>query len=89
MSDEVIRQACDAAQLSDWIATLPDGIDLLLEKGRKGIGWAGTTYCNCPCYCENAPVVLLDEATSALDGDTSKAVLSALESLAKAKLSSV
>jgi len=39
LSDEVIRQACDAAQLSDWIAELPDGIDAFVgERGGKVSG---------------------------------------------------
>ena len=86
MSDEVIRQACDAAQLSDWIATLPDGIDTIVgERGGKVSGGQAQRIAIARAIAKNAPVVLLDEATSALDGDTSKAVLSAIESLAKGK----
>lgn len=86
MSDEVIRQACDAAQLSDWIASLPDGIDTNVgERGGKVSGGQAQRIAIARAIAKNAPVVLLDEATSSLDGDTSKAVLSALESLTKGK----
>ena len=82
----MLRQACDAAQLSDWIATLPDGIDTFVgERGGKVSGGQAQRIAIARAIAKNAPVVLLDEATSALDGDTSKAVLSAIESLAKGK----
>ncbi len=86
MSDEVIRQACDAAQLSDWIATLPDGIDTFVgERGGKVSGGQAQRIAIARAIAKGASVVLLDEATSALDGDTSNAVLSALENLTKGK----
>lgn len=86
MSDEEIRQACDAAQLSGWIAALPDGIDTFVgERGGRVSGGQAQRIAIARAIAKNAPVVLLDEATSALDGDTSMAVLSALESLTKGK----
>jgi len=86
MSDEVIKQACDAAQLSDWIATLPDGIDTFVgERGGKVSGGQAQRIAIARAIAKGAPVVLLDEATSALDRDTSNAVLSALENLTKGK----
>jgi len=86
MSEEVIRQACDAAQLSDWIATLPDGMDTFIgERGGRVSGGQAQRIAIARAIAKGAPVVLLDEATSALDGDTGNAVLSALENLAKGK----
>jgi len=86
MSDEEIRRACEAAQLSDWIATLPDGIDTFVgERGGRVSGGQAQRIAIARAIAKDAPVVLLDEATSALDGDTSYAVLSALESLTKGK----
>mgnify|MGYP000347611326 CR=1 FL=1 len=86
LSDEAIRQACDAAQLTEWIASLPDGIDTFVgERGGKVSGGQAQRIAIARAIAKNAPVVLLDEATSALDGETSKAVLSALESLTRGK----
>lgn len=86
MSDEAIRQACDAAQLSDWIASLPDGIDTFVgERGGRVSGGQAQRIAIARAIAKNAPIILLDEATSALDGDTTNAVLSALENLTKGK----
>lgn len=86
MSMDVIRLACDAAQLSDWIATLPDGLDTFVgERGGKVSGGQAQRIAIARAIAKGTPVVLLDEATSALDGDTGNAVLSALESLTKGK----
>lgn len=86
MSDEIIKQACNAAQLSEWIATLPDGIDTFVgERGGKVSGGQAQRIAIARAVAKDAPVVLLDEATSALDSETSDALLSALENLMKGR----
>jgi len=81
-----IRHACDMAQLSDWIYSLPDGIDTFVgERGGQVSGGQAQRIAIARAIAKNAPVVLLDEPTSALDGDTSIAVMSALASLTKGK----
>lgn len=86
MSDEAISTACEAAQLSEWISALPDGIDTFVgERGSKVSGGQAQRISIARAIAKQAPVVLLDEATSALDGDTGSAVIMALESLAKGK----
>ncbi len=86
MSEGVIRQACDAAQLSEWIDILPDKMDTFVgERGGKVSGGQAQRIAIARAIAKGAPVILLDEATSALDKDTSSAVLCALESLIKDK----
>lgn len=86
MSEAVIHQACDAAQLSEWIATLPDGLDSFVgERGGKVSGGQAQRIAIARAIAKGASVVLLDEATSALDGDTGNAVLLALSHLAEGK----
>ncbi|HWT74884.1 MAG TPA: ABC transporter ATP-binding protein [Mobilitalea sp.] len=86
MNEEVIRKACKAAQLSEWISTLSDGMDTFVgERGGKVSGGQSQRIAIARAIAKDAPVVLLDEATSALDGDTGNAVLSALEHLMKGK----
>ncbi len=86
MDERVLRQACEAAQLSEWISTLPNGIDTFVgERGGKVSGGQAQRIAIARAIAKQAPVVLLDEATSALDGDTGNAVLSALGSLTEGR----
>jgi len=86
MDEARINHACDMAQLSEWIDSLPDGIDTFVgERGGQVSGGQAQRIAIARAIAKNAPVVLLDEPTSALDGDTGIAVMSALASLTKGK----
>jgi ATP-binding cassette subfamily B protein/subfamily B ATP-binding cassette protein MsbA len=86
MDEAAIRRACNAAQLSEWISTLPDGIDTFVgERGGKVSGGQAQRIAIARAIAKNAPVILLDEPTSALDGETSTAVIAALAELTKGK----
>jgi ABC-type multidrug transport system fused ATPase/permease subunit len=86
MSEDTIRQACDAAQISAWIASLPEGIETFVgERGGKVSGGQAQRIAIARAIAKNAPVILLDEATSSLDNDTSIAFMLALRSLTKGK----
>jgi ABC-type bacteriocin/lantibiotic exporter with double-glycine peptidase domain len=81
-----VLAACEAAQLSDWIATLPEGIDTFVgERGGKVSGGQAQRIAIARAIAKNAPVILLDEATSALDSGTGNAVIAALERLTEGK----
>ena len=79
---ERVARAATAAQLGEWIASLPDGFETSVgERGvrlsggqRQRLGIARAIY-------KDAPVLVLDEATSALDHDTEQAVMRALDQL--------
>lgn len=85
--DEVeIKRACDAAQLTEWIAALPEGLDTFVgERGGKVSGGQAQRISIARAIAKNAPVVLLDEPTSALDHETGAAVITALDRLTKGK----
>jgi ABC-type bacteriocin/lantibiotic exporter with double-glycine peptidase domain len=86
MSEEWIWQACDAAQITDWIATLPDGLDTYVgERGNKVSGGQAQRIAIARAIAKNAPVILLDEAISALDTDTGNALIAALNELTKGR----
>lgn len=86
MDETRINHACDMAQLSEWIYSLPDGVDTFVgERGGKVSGGQAQRIAIARAIAKDAPVVLLDEPTSALDGDTGIAVMSALASLTKGK----
>ncbi len=86
VQDAVICEACDAASLTDWIKTLPDGLDTFVgERGGKVSGGQAQRIAIARAIVKDAPAVLLDEPTSALDGDTSAAVMTALTYLTRGK----
>lgn len=86
MDEATVLRACDAAQLTEWISTLPEGLDTFVgERGGKVSGGQAQRIAIARAIAKNAPVVLLDEPTSALDNDTSAAVIAALASLTQGK----
>ena len=86
MDEQIIQDACEAAQLMDWITTLPDGLNTFVgERGGKVSGGQAQRIAIARGIAKNAPVILLDEPTSALDSDTSAAVIKALAGLTRGK----
>jgi ABC-type multidrug transport system fused ATPase/permease subunit len=86
ISDGDIMHACEAAQLTAWLKTLPDGLDTFVgERGGKVSGGQGQRIAVARAIAKNAPVILLDEPTSALDTETGDALLNALASLTRSK----
>jgi ATP-binding cassette subfamily B protein len=81
-SDEEVFAAVAAANCSDFLENLPEGLATIVgdrgvklslgQRQRLGIARA---------FLKNAPILLLDEATSALDSDSEEAVRQALDRL--------
>ena len=82
IDDEAVFRALKAAQLHEFVTTLPDGQNTLVgERGvrlsggqRQRIGIARALYWD-------PPILVLDEATSALDSQTEANVMSAVNAL--------
>jgi len=86
VNEAVIAAACEAAQLSEWIKTLPGGLDAFVgERGGKVSGGQAQRIAVARAIAKNAPVVLLDEPTSALDSETGAALIRALDGLFEGK----
>ena len=82
IDDRAVQRAVRAAQLEEFVATLPKGLDTVVgEDGvrlsggqRQRVGIARALY-------HDPPVIVLDEATSALDTTTEQSVMQAVAAL--------
>ena len=86
VSDEEIRKAAEAAALTDFIATLPDGIDTQVGAGGSMLsGGQRQRISIARAFLKNAPILLLDEATSALDTESERHIQKSLETLMRGR----
>jgi ABC-type multidrug transport system fused ATPase/permease subunit len=82
IDEAAIREALKSAQLEDFVASLPEGLDTVVgERGvrlsggqRQRIGIARALY-------HRPSVLVLDEATSSLDTETEHGVMQAVQAL--------
>jgi ATP-binding cassette, subfamily C, bacterial len=79
VGDVTLWQALEIAQLKDYIAELPQGLDTVV--GRQGVRMSGgqrQRLAIARMIVANPRIVILDEATSALDTDTERHLHQAL-----------
>ena len=75
-SDEEVEQALDAARISDWVRSLPDGLDTLVgEQGRELSGGQRQRIALARALLADSPVLVLDEPTAHLDEPTAERLL--------------
>jgi thiol reductant ABC exporter CydC subunit len=75
-SETEIVQAARAAQLGDWIESLPDGLDTKVgERGAQLSGGQRQRVALARALLARTPVLVLDEPTSGLDEATAERLL--------------
>jgi len=83
---EEIENAAKAANIHDFITSLPDGYDALVgEQGVKLSGGQRQRVTIARAILKNAPILILDEATSSLDSESEMLVQEALDHLMEGK----
>ena len=81
-----VNECLDAANLSDHIARLPQGIDTVLGHNATQLsGGQRQRMAIARALYKNAPILILDEATSALDNESERLVQEALQTLMKGR----
>ncbi|MBL4619663.1 MAG: ABC transporter ATP-binding protein/permease [Marinicaulis sp.] len=85
-SDAEILTAATSAQLSDFIQSLPEGLDTRVgERGLKLSGGEKQRVGIARAILRNPPILILDEATSSLDSGTEDDVQVALKKAAEGR----
>ena len=82
VSREAIRQAAEAAYVTDFLDDLPDGLESMVgENGLDLSGGQRQRLALARAFLKNAPILVLDEATSALDTPSEQRIRTALTRL--------
>jgi len=81
-SDSLVSEAISIAQLTDFISTLPSGLDTQVgERGTKISGGQRQRLGIARAMFTKPKLLVLDEATSSLDGQTESDISDAIHSL--------
>ncbi|MDY6009814.1 MAG: lipid A export permease/ATP-binding protein MsbA [Duodenibacillus sp.] len=85
-SEEAVKAAVEAAGLSDFVASLPKGLESEVGEGGSLLsGGQRQRVAIARALLKDAPILILDEATSALDSKTEAHIKEALRRLAQGR----
>lgn len=85
-TDEQIIEAAKAAEIHDFILTLPQGYDTQVGEGGSNLsGGQRQRIALARAFLRNPSILILDEATSALDSETEFAINETLKRLASGR----
>ncbi|GAC1619360.1 MAG: thiol reductant ABC exporter subunit CydD [Ktedonobacteraceae bacterium] len=84
---EEVMQAAQAADIHEFIQTLPHGYDTVIgERGARLSGGQVQRLSLARAFLKNAPILLLDEATSTLDGESEEQVFRTIDAVMKDRI---
>nr|WP_308624412.1 ABC transporter ATP-binding protein [uncultured Eisenbergiella sp.] len=82
IDEKRVKDALERAELSDFIRSLPRGIDTKVgDRGVRLSGGQRQRIAIARALYHQPEIMVLDEATSALDNDTEAAIMSAIDAL--------
>jgi ATP-binding cassette subfamily B protein/subfamily B ATP-binding cassette protein MsbA len=82
VTDEQLERAATLAQLDDFLARLPQGLDTVVGEGGSTLSAGEQLRITIArALLRDAPILILDEPTSALDAATEARVMRGLETL--------
>jgi len=85
-NSEAVLRSAEAAQLAEFIESLPDGFDTKVgERGARLSGGQRQRLAIARAIYKDAPLLVLDEATSALDAVTEAKLNAALDEVMKGR----
>ncbi|MES2207049.1 MAG: ATP-binding cassette domain-containing protein [Pseudomonadota bacterium] len=85
-SEKELQDVCEWANLSNWIDSLPQGLDTPVGNLNLGVsGGQKQRIAIARAMLANRPILLLDEATSALDSENERAIQEALNRLCQGR----
>ena len=83
-TDEQVFRAADAAEVSEFVNSLPDGwCTMVGEGGYRLSGGQRQRLAIARAVLKDAPLLILDEATSAVDNETEAALQRSIELVSK------
>ena len=89
-TDDDIQQAIRLAHLTDFVSSLPKGLDTQVgERGLKLSGGEKQRVAIARTILKQPSILIFDEATSSLDSQSEKAVIEAIEEVSQGKSSVV
>ena len=89
VTDERVREACEAVGIDRFIASLPDGYDTVLEEVADLSAGQRQQLVIARAMVDDSPILILDEATSSVDTRTEKTIQEGLDRLARGRTSFV
>lgn len=85
-SESEIMAAADAAAVTKFLASQPQGIDTKLAQGGEGLsGGQRQRVAIARAFVKNAPILILDEATASLDAESEREIQVELDKLAQGR----